>query len=189
MTKTKMSCIYNLRQKEEKSGVTDGVTCNILPVHIDYTGYVSSGSSDWNKGVERAIMTDEVRKGWHGVLEEDLAGEIKDNKGNVSALKEEVLSGANSSIQTKDNVNVAYLRGRRLLGREYNIKEKYNYDVTVFKEKDDGIGGISDDKVYDVIGKGDKLVNYGHDDLPELGRDSAKKLQEWIDLSIAIHGN
>lgn len=66
-----MSCIYNLRQKEEKSGVTDGVTCNILPVHIDYTGYVSSGSSDWNKGVERAIMTDEVRKGWHGVLEED----------------------------------------------------------------------------------------------------------------------
>ncbi|QOU18658.1 hypothetical protein BRETT_001725 [Brettanomyces bruxellensis] len=182
-----MSITYNLEQKQELGNLSDGVTCNILPVHIDYTGYVSSGSNDWNRTVEQTQMTDKLNKGWNGISEEDQNKPGED--AGVLNKKDEHANCDTDISNPKDRVNVAYLRGRRLLGREYNIKEKYNYEISVFQEKDDGIGGISDEKIYDRIGRGDKLVSYGHDSLPDIESDSAKKLEEWLELSNAIHGN
>lgn len=150
---------------------TDKADCtyNILPVHIDYTGNVESGSKNWNDQLEKHDNTDELTRGWHGISKSDTDPKIKDNNTN--------------------SIYIGYLRGRRLLGKEHDLVKDVNYKIVTFKQQNDGIGGISDNKIYQSVGQGNKAVAFGHDTIPSSEDDEICRLEEWVKLSNNIHAD
>lgn len=88
------------------------------------------------------------------------------------------------SEQRDDGRSVNYLRGRKLVGERVELE---GYRVAVLKEKDDGIGGLSDDKVYEQTAQCTEVVDYGHESVPDSDKAAIGRVKEWIALSNQIH--
>ncbi|VEU20493.1 DEKNAAC101321 [Brettanomyces naardenensis] len=162
-----MSCTYRLADEDEVEQLPD-YTCNVIPVHIDYTGYIANGSTNWNSQLETCKGSVQLTNGWNGTSESE--NEVIDD-----------------NVRPDSGVSVNYLRGRRLLGTTHDFNKDEGYQMVLFKEKDDGIGGLSDDKVLEQKAVCGEVLSYGHDNLPDCDNDPIQRLQEWIDLSRAIH--
>ncbi|QPG77279.1 hypothetical protein FOA43_004687 [Brettanomyces nanus] len=127
-----------------------------------HTGYVDSGSDNWNKHLEKRTKTETLENGWNGQSKADT-----ETKENVD--------------EADGDISVNYLRGRRLLGETYDFKKSCGYEMLVMEEKDDGICGLSDDKIMELKGICEKVISYGHDEIPDKDSDTIERVKEWID--------